>query len=158
MMEMINNGRGLYQATPHLNNNELIRSPLMSKIYIDPLNLGPILIDRNDMSDHEPFDDRNYSGEDNAFYGKTHSEETKKQISRALTGIPFTLERRKNISEAGKRRIATPENRANNSKAKMGRTLSAETRKKVSDARKGMVFTEEHKRHLSEAAIRRWKK
>ena len=59
----------------------------MSKIYIDPLNLGSILIDRNDKSDHEPFNTSDTCfGEMNAFYGKTHTAEVRKNQSESMKG------------------------------------------------------------------------
>lgn len=43
-------------------------------------------------------------GENNPFYGKYHSEETKQKISNTLTGKKLSEEHRKAISEGLKRR------------------------------------------------------
>lgn len=40
------------------------------------------------------------SGENNPMWGKTHSEETRKKISDALTGVPLTATCKKNMSKA----------------------------------------------------------
>jgi len=146
VMEVINNSRGLLKATPHLNNNELIRSPLMSKIYIDPLNLGPILIDRNDMSDHTPFT----GGSAFDRTGISHSDHAKKLLSESGLGRTHSPEAKKKISDY-----------ANN--------MTAEHKKKLSDGQKrryargdfgmgGKTHSPEARKKLSEIAKRRWAK
>ena len=79
-------------------------------------------------------------GEKNPFYGKKHSEETKRKISEAtkcennpMYGKHHSEESKKKISEAHK-----------------GKHPSEETRKKLSEAKKNM--SEETKKKLSEAA------
>ena len=139
-MEVINNSRGLLSATPHLNNNELIRSPLMSKIYIDPLNLGPILIDSNDMSDHEPLTGGLY-GKNAPNYGNTHTPEAIEIIRKAaLNRAPASEETRRKISKIHKGKITTPEAKKKMSDASAGekngmygRKHSPETIKKMSE-------------------------
>ena len=59
-------------------------------------------------------------GENNPFFGKHHSEETRLKLSEAFKGRTFSAEARKKMSEARK-----------------GKHPSAETRKKLSESRKG---------------------
>jgi len=66
----------------------------------------------------------------------THSEETKKKISKALKGKPRSEEHARNISEALK-----------------GHHHSEETKQKISETRKGYRHSEEMKRRLSEARM-----
>jgi len=75
-------------------------------------------------------------GSDNSFFGKHHSEETKK----------FLSEKASNISEETRRKM---------SDAKLGKPQSEESKRKKSEALKGRVFSEEHKTKLSEAAKKR---
>ena len=92
-------------------------------------------------------------GGNNYFYGKHHSEETKKKISVAKKGsIPWI-----------KGKTHSMESRAKISNAHLGKKLSEETRKKMSKAQKlignkppsrmGRKFTEETKRKLSEQKL-----
>ena len=59
-------------------------------------------------------------GKNSPFYGKHHSEESKKKLSESLTGRVFAEEHRKKISEA-----------------KIGHEVSEETRKKLSESMTG---------------------
>ena len=139
VMKVINNSRGLLSATPHLNNNELIRSPLMSKIYIDPLNLGPVLIDTDDKSDHEQITCSLY-GKSAPNYGNTHTPETIEIIRKAaLNRAPASEETRRKISKIHKGKITTTEAKKKMSDASAGekngmygRKHSPEVRKKMS--------------------------
>lgn len=78
------------------------------------------------------------SGKNNNFYGKKHSEETKRKMkrSRAKQIINHSEETRRKISEAKK-------------------NMSEETRRKMSEAKKGRPLSEEHRRKLREAWNRR---
>ena len=91
----------------------------MSQSIYNPLNLNnPVPVDFNDKSDHTPF--THCFGKMSAHYGKTHSPETKKQISEALKGKKRSPEHKKNLS-----------------KVRMGKNHSPETKKKISEAMKG---------------------
>jgi hypothetical protein len=139
-MEMINNSRGLYQATPHLNNNNLSRRLLMSKNIYNPLNLdNPIPFDFDDLGDHEPFT----GGSAFDRTGIPCSAEQRKSISEAKMGKPMSIEARKKISDY-----------ANN--------MTAEHKKKLSDGQKrryargdfgmgGKKHSEESKKKMSES-------
>lgn len=73
-------------------------------------------------------------GENNPFYGKHHSEESKaKNREKHLGKIPSDLARK------------------NMSKSQKGRKHSEETKKKISDSNKGKIFTEKTKQKLSES-------
>ena len=83
------------------------------------------------------------TGEDNPFYGKHHSEETRKKLSDSWDyDKHFTEETRKKIREANK-----------------GKKFSEEHKKKIGAANKGEKnpnygkhFSEEHKKKMSEAS------
>lgn len=72
-------------------------------------------------------------GEDNGFYGRHHSEETKKLISEANTGRKHTEETKQKMSESH-----------------TGVPKSEETKKKMSEKATGRVHTEETKQKLRE--------
>ena len=63
------------------------------------------------------------SGDKNPFYGKHHSEETKKKLSEATRGH----------------------------KNHLGKKHSEETKRKISETKKGRNFSEEHRRKISES-------
>ena len=76
-----------------------------------------------------------YTGEDNPFYGKHHSTETRKKLSDSWDyDKHFTTETRKKISEGNK-----------------GKKFSEEHKKKIGTANKGRRHSEEAKRKISEA-------
>lgn len=62
-----------------------------------------------------------------------------------LLGIPCTEERRKNISEAQKKRLADP----NAVHGRLGKKMSDETKRKISDAKKGKKTTKKHRKNIS---------
>lgn len=83
-------------------------------------------------------------GEDNPFYGKNHSEETKQKLREAMKGRPSY--------------IRTKETCHKLSEAKKGHPVSEETRKKLSESHKGKVSwnkgispSKETRQKLSEA-------
>lgn len=89
-----------------------------------------------------------YKENKNPFFGRRHSEETRKKMSDAAMGREswnkgksFSKETCKKMSEAGKGKIITPE-----------------WREKISISMKGRIFSEETKRKLSIAATKRWNK
>jgi hypothetical protein len=80
------------------------------------------------------------NGLDGGVYGRKHSEEQKRKISKTLKGRKLSEEHRRNVSEAATIRKRRPH--------------SEETKIKISEAQKGKnrkPFTDEHKRKLSEA-------
>ena len=102
----------------------------MSKIYIDPLNLGPILIDTKDFSQCDQFNDDS-CGEMNPHYGKKHSAGARKKMVEA-SKRRWTDEAKKSwaIQRSGK---GNP-NYGNT--YKLG-NRTEETKKKISEALKG---------------------
>ena len=92
-------------------------------------------------------------GENSSWYGKHHSEKTRRKISESLKGEHFSEERRRKISEAAKRRTGK-----NN--PFYGKNHSEETLRKISEANKGKLKgipkSIEQRRKMSESAKRRW--
>jgi predicted HNH restriction endonuclease len=105
-------------------------------------------------------------GEKSSFFGRHHSEETKKRISLKKTGEKRTAEQRKRISESHKgiiqsaetllkRSIAlrgkkrTEAQKANYSRAFMGRKLSEAHKEKLRKAHLGKTLSAEARRKLS---------
>ena len=118
----------------------------MSQSIYNPLNLNnPVPVDFDDLSDHEPF--THCFGEMSAHYGKTHSPETKKQISENHVGMKdkkHSTETKKLMSESAKNRVPfsaeiRAEIRAKIQKSRSGYKHSLETRKKMSDSQRGKV-------------------
>lgn len=89
-----------------------------------------------------------HSGDKNHFYGKKHTEESKRKISEhhadfsgenhPMYGRSLSDETRRKISEARKRKYATdPEFRKRMSDCQKGKKLSEETKKKISESMSG---------------------
>ena len=77
----------------------------MSKIYIDPLNLGPILIDTGDKSDHEQI--THCRGEMNGFYGKKQTGEALEAARNAFRGRKHTKETKDKMRKVDKSYMRT---------------------------------------------------
>jgi hypothetical protein len=105
------------------------------------------------------------SGENNPFFGKHHSEETKKKISDAEKGKHLSEKTRKKMSESRKGeknpfygKHHSEETKEKISNANKGKHHSEKTKKKISDAHKGennynygKHLSEETKKKLSDA-------
>ena len=97
------------------------------------------------------------SGENNPFFGKSHSNETKERLRKANAGKSINVgayrspEQRAKISTSlkGRKNPAA-------SKALTGRKLSEETKLKISIAGKGKVFSMEAKEKIRQAALAQW--
>lgn len=87
----------------------------------------------------------------NKFGSYIKSEETRRKLSKALTGRIRSEEHSRHISEAKKGTIISEETRRKMSESHKGRIFSAETRKKLSQVLKGRRRSEEHQRNLSES-------
>ena len=119
-------------------------------------------------------EDYTQSGENNGFYGKKHSEESKEKMKELKLGIKFInrksvdekckkemSERNKGkklseetidkIRKANKGRIKSDEERKNISKGKIGKPRSEETKKKISEKLKGRKLSKETCEKISKA-------
>lgn len=125
-------------------------------------------------------------GGEHSSKGRRHSEETKQKLSKAklgkrvanvdekgrllrkqrATGVIFSEERKKKISEKRKLRVGwthTEATKVKMSKSALGKPKKEETKRKLSEAKKGKKvkpFTEDHKKKIGLANTRRcllWK-
>ena len=97
-----------------------------------------------------------YNGENNPFYGRSHSNETRKKLSQRLSGDgnpnygkQKSDETKKKMSDSHKGKTFTDEHKKKLSEAKKGSQLTNEHKKKIGEALKGKPITEEHKRKIS---------
>jgi hypothetical protein len=97
------------------------------------------------------------SGENNPFFGKSHSEETKEKLRKANTGKSYNVgayrspEQRAKISASLKGR-----KNPHVSKVLKGRKVPKETIAKMLESRKGYKFSDETKEKIRQAAIAQW--
>lgn len=78
------------------------------------------------------------------------SEEARRKVSEASKGRRHSLETRKRMSEAAKKRGFTAEHRRKVNESLKGKIHSQETRRKMSQSQKLRCGTEEHRRKVSE--------
>lgn len=104
-----------------------------------------------------------HSGENNPFFGKTHSEESRAKISKAHTGRVHSPESRANVAASIRGRVHTEETRSKIGSAQLGeknhnygkpgywkgKKLPEGTGAKISAARKGTTASAETKAKLS---------
>ena len=90
-------------------------------------------------------------GENNPFYGKTHSAETRRKLSQANKGRKQSAEHIQKVAEANRGKKRSVESRRKMSEAQRGKTVSTETRRKISEAHKGKTISKESRRKMSEA-------
>lgn len=88
-------------------------------------------------------------GEKNHFYGKTHSEETKKKLSLIHKGKTINQKTKLAVSERHKGVPLSEEHKEKIKKSLTGKKRTEEQRKRISDAKKGKPNTEKQKREHS---------
>lgn len=88
-------------------------------------------------------------GEKSSWYGRHHSEETKKKMSEAQS--QRSIETRRKMSEAQKGKHCSEEARRNMSKAQKGKQHTEEAKQKISKRFKGIPLSEEHRKKIAEA-------
>ena len=98
-------------------------------------------------------------GENNGFYGKSHTDDTKKKISEKNAGKKHTKENIEKISMSSKLMwLNNEELKQALSKRMKERIVSEETRKKISESHKGKKLSEESKKKISNSALERFNK
>ena len=100
-------------------------------------------------------------GENNPFYGKHHSEETKKKMSEANKGREFSKQHKEKLSEQAKNKTGSKnpfygKHHSDDTKEqirqkKIGQIVSDETKRKISQRHSGKKFSEERKNAISKA-------
>lgn len=91
-------------------------------------------------------------------YGYTHSEETKKKISKSHENriyTPISIEQKQKQSAALKGKQQTPEHIEKRSKARIGIPRTEETKQKIREARAKQIISAETKIKMSEAQKQR---
>lgn len=73
------------------------------------------------------------------YWGKPHSEETRKKLSEAKRGRVLTDEHKEKLRQAHLGKKQTPEHIKHATDAKRGRVLSDETKNKLSESHKGLL-------------------
>ena len=114
--------------------------------------------------EHTKLHSEHRKGKNSSFYGKHHSEETKRKIAEASKGNtwnkgkPKSEEHKQKIAEANKGKRHSDDSYKRQSEKMKGRHLSEETKKKLSEANKGennafygKHHSEETKKKLYEA-------
>lgn len=110
---------------------------------------------------------RDLRGEKNPFYGKHHTEETKRRIletRKSNGGVAWNKGKKMDeeyrsrcrINNLGKK--LSPETKLKIKEKSTGRRPSEETRQKISLAHRGKIISTESKLKMRERAIERWKK
>lgn len=89
------------------------------------------------------------TGSENHFYGKKHSDLTKKLISEKNKGRELTDNQRQRIILSNKTRIYNKETRKKLSKINKGRKFPKEFGEKISKSRIGLKLSQEHKAKIS---------
>ena len=84
----------------------------------------------------------NLIGENNYFYGKHHSEETKEKLRQLHLGKKMLDETKDKIREANHNRVITQETREKLKKINLGIKRSETTTKKISETKKGLYISE----------------
>lgn len=90
------------------------------------------------------------SGENNYWYGKSHSKESKRKMSKSHRGKSLSEETKQKLSKMNKGKIVSQETRQKLSEAHKGKLVSEETKRKLSEINKGKIASEETRRKLSE--------
>lgn len=99
------------------------------------------------------------SGENNPFFGKKHTEETKQKISKIRTGTTASLATKEKMSKTHNGKRHTEETRkkiSNNRKGKGPKHLSENHKEKIRLAGIGRTQSEETKQKISQALKRSW--
>lgn len=97
-----------------------------------------------------------FSGDNNPFYGKTHSEETRqrlkiaRELQVARQGTTMTAEARQKLSVAAKGRILTDEHKRKIGIANSNKPMSEEHKARLLLTRKGIPLTPDHRKLLSD--------
>tara|TARA_Y100001938_G_scaffold131676_1_gene189067 strand:- start:1629 stop:2450 length:822 start_codon:yes stop_codon:yes gene_type:complete len=91
------------------------------------------------------------SGEDNPFYGKKHTEESRRKMSEFKKNNPIPQWHRDKITNSLKGRKHSEESKKKMSEAQKGRVFSEESKRRMSESSKGIKHSEETKKKISKA-------
>ena len=86
----------------------------------------------------------NMCGENNPFYGKSHSNEAKQAISAAHAGKIISNEMKKRLSEILSGRVVSDNTKEKMKRAQVGHVVSAETAQKISESNKRWLTKNKH--------------
>jgi len=107
----------------------------------------------------------NVKGENNPFFGKTHTIETKMKLSVYHSGKTYSDDFKKKISDSMKGRIPwnlginhSEESKKKMSQSHTGKKNSEFHNKKISESKKGKIHSEETKKKIGESRKLSWKK
>lgn len=87
---------------------------------------------------------------------KHHTEETKKKMSIAHLGKPFTQEHKDRIGNGNRGKVRSAEFKKNMAIIAKNRYKDPAERKKIGDSRRGKKATESTKELMSQSAIQVW--
>ncbi len=135
----------------------MLKDMISQSLGLYPLQNNDLLEIDNDMNWIKENTDSNVSGENNSFFGKTHTLEARKLISKKQLGNKKRLGKYHNkatkekISTSTINRFEDQNERDKISNSLKGRKLSKETKIKMSLSRKGRTFSEEHRIKIAES-------
>ncbi len=101
---------------------------------------------------------KDWSGENNPFFNKHHTQETREKLSKVNTGRTHTAESKLLMSIANKGKKLSPTHKLNLSRSKKGKKFTEEHKKNLSLSwNKDKHFTIETRNKISNTITKRWK-
>ena len=113
--------------------------------------IPPCMLKFVTKAEHRRIHNKSRTGKNHPFYGKRHTEESRKKISESLKGENNPMYGRTGENNPFYGKTHSKESRKKISEAKKGKQLSEEHRRKLSEAMKGKHHSEEHRKKISES-------